>query len=490
MGGEDLPVHEQRAVEVEDRAVLGALPPAGGLAGALVVLGDDLVVHGVEITVVHAHALVGVGYLELPDLLQPRRGMGMARDGSQQQHCQQDSQCAFHFVVLPLDNPDRSAMIERLYYKPWTPGECPRPPQDFSTCRAWLHTARTRSAARKPGSPHLDQLKERGDIVRRTIRNAFLGLILAAAALPAYAQRTTGARAPAFVFATPAQGSAVLGTRDDFVRATGPLERSARLRTAEPVDEERFLKHMRGTTREWTDEQRAGLERLTEPLATFLWRVKWRMPGRVLLVQATPALEDDTPHTRANAIIIPSSLPGQGPGMMGFVLSHEVFHVITRHNPELKERLYEAIGFKRCETVSIPPSLARLRITNPDTVENRHTIAVRYRGQPVEALPYTRFASDDIDPRQGIIKQLQVAWVLVDRKGTDCSAREDPQAGVDPNDLEGLFEQIGRNTQHLLHPDEVLADNFVELFFAAVSGKPRQIASPEVLEKIRRIIFD
>lgn len=63
-------------------------------------------------------------------------------------------------------------------------------------------------------------------------------------------------------------------------------------------------------------------------------------------------------------------------------------------------------------------------------------------------------------------------------------------ASVAPPELEGLFEQFGRNTRYLFHPEEVLADNFVELFFASLRDKPREVPSPEVLERIRKILFD
>jgi predicted nucleic acid-binding Zn finger protein len=29
------------------------------------------------------------------------------------------------------------------------------------------------------------------------------------------------------------------------------------------------------------------------------------------------------------------------------------------------------------------------------------------------------------------------------------------------NDVRGFFEQVGRNTQYILHPEEIMADNFV-----------------------------
>jgi hypothetical protein len=326
-----------------------------------------------------------------------------------------------------------------------------------------------------------------------SLRRLSLGVLLSSAvcaAAPALGQRSSEAAAPAFAFASIAQGQAVLGARDEYVRATAPLERSAKLKTAEPVDEERFLRHMRGTPMEWTQEQRKNLAPLIEALGRFLKGIRWKMPDRILVVQTNASLEDDLPHTRGNAILSPATFYQRGPSTMAYMLSHETFHILTRHNSELQEALYAAIGFRRCETTVIPPEIASLRITNPDTVESRHTISVRYQGKPAEALPYLRFPSADIDPREGFIKQAQREWLLVDRKGGECRARSGAGASAMPQELEGLFEQTGRNTQYLLHQEEILADNFVLLFLASLRGSTQGVPSPDVLEKIRRILFE
>src|SRR5262249_35696027 len=164
--------------------------------------------------------------------------------------------------------------------------------------------------------------------------------------------------ARSFAFATVAEARTILGTRDDYVRATSPLERSARLRTTNNVDEERFIRHMQDAAREWKDEQQKNLTPLLERLEQFLRGMKWQLPTRILIIQADASFEDDSPHTRANAIVLPASYYSRGPGLLGYVLSHEAFHVFTRYNGELKEKLYAAIGFRRCEAVTIPPAIA------------------------------------------------------------------------------------------------------------------------------------
>jgi hypothetical protein len=47
----------------------------------------------------------------------------------------------------------------------------------------------------------------------------------------------------------------------------------------------------------------------------------------------------------------------------------------------------------------------------------------------------------------------------------------------------GFFEQVGRNTQYIIHPEEIVADNFTVLILGE-----QNVPSPEVLEKIRKVL--
>src|SRR5712692_1273897 len=295
----------------------------------------------------------------------------------------------------------------------------------------------------------------------------------------------------AYGFATLAEGRAILGARDEYVRAISALERSASLSTGDKVDEGRFMQFMQGTVLDWTEEERRHLRPLIARLDRFLSGLKWRRPEKILLVRVDAALENGAPHTRANGIMLPNNEFTSTADQLTYVVSHETLHVLTREDSALKERLYGAIGFRRCERVEIPESVSRMRVTNPDAVENRHTIAVRYRGKAVEAMPFPSFKSDDIDTRSGFLGNARIAWLLVDRERADCRVRNGSAAGAEvaPEELRGLFEQIGRNTQYLAHPEEILADNFFQLFVSTFRSPAAEVQSPEILERMRAILF-
>jgi hypothetical protein len=307
----------------------------------------------------------------------------------------------------------------------------------------------------------------------------FAGLLLPAAACAQEAR---------FAFATQAHARSVLGQEDDYVRATGALERALVLGVPGPVDPGRFASAMAETARDWSEEETSALAPVFGRLDRFVSGMKWKAPPRILIVKASGELMEGFPHTRGNAIVLQEGVLADAlarPGLMDYLAAHETFHVLSRADPVLREALYRAIGFRPCAGVDLPPALAELRITNPDAPRSAHAIAVRWQGRPVEALPFVRLPSARADPRLGFGAQMSTAWLLVERQGERCKARD---AGARATELEGLFEQVGRNTGYLIHPEEILADNFALLYREYLTPGVARIRSPEILEKMVAIL--
>jgi hypothetical protein len=52
--------------------------------------------------------------------------------------------------------------------------------------------------------------------------------------------------------------------------------------------------------------------------------------------------------------------------------------------------------------------------------------------------------------------------------------------------VSNFFEQVGKNTEYVIHPEEILADNFALLVLGGGSNTP----SPEVLRKMKTVFSD
>lgn len=304
----------------------------------------------------------------------------------------------------------------------------------------------------------------------KTRRSAAAALVLASAGI---------AQAQQFEFASQAQAREILGRHDAYVRSTAARERSVLLRTDGAVTPERFAQAMAETALEWSDEERRGFADVLPRLQRFLAPMRWKAPSSILLVKSAERLMDGFPHTRANAIVLPERMLRDAltePGLMDYLMAHETFHVLTRADAQLREELYEAIGFRACASTELPASIAELRITNPDEPEKRY--AIRLPGG--ERMPLVHFDSHSIDASKGFSSHARTSWLPVERRDGRCRVRDER---LTTESLEGLYEQVGRNTAYVIHPEEILADNFALLFRPTAKR-----ASSEVLARIERIL--
>ncbi len=305
--------------------------------------------------------------------------------------------------------------------------------------------------------------------------------------LPVYAYaRTT------FEFMDQSAAARTLSADDAYIRATADLERQAKARSAHPVNKTAYAKIVGSKAKDWSTAERARVEAVLPALEKFIGQLAWDIPPTMHFIRADAALEDNLPHTRGTAIVLPDSVFSMPRPVFASMLAHEVFHILTRHNDKFKEQSYRHIGFQLCETVRIHPKIEQLKITNPDTPLSQHTIAVTYQGRKVDALPFIGFESLSIDATTGFIDKLAVRWLIVQRQNNHCYLDSDDlnSQSTPPQYLEGLAENIGKNTGYLFHAEEVLAENFAALFMSGIGGKPiHTYPSPEILNSLRNLWF-
>jgi hypothetical protein len=109
----------------------------------------------------------------------------------------------------------------------------------------------------------------------------------------------------------------------------------------------------------------------------------------------------------------------------------------------------------------------------------------------VWAVPILYSRTEKYDVQQGgeFFFYMASQLLLVDREG-DSPIAKPVYAGsqprlVDFDQVSGFYEQVGRNTQYIIHPEEILADNFAMLVMDDESAP-----SPEILQKLRDVLTE
>lgn len=175
-------------------------------------------------------------------------------------------------------------------------------------------------------------------------------------------------------------------------------------------------------------------------------------------------------YTRDNMIIIPQNeLDDFSVEIFTEVMAHEIAHIYTRLHPEIKTALYDLIGFQKlnCSTeeLLIPSELKERILLNPDGID--YTYAVRLRESrdsffwalPIIASNKEEFDSAEPDFFNYIDFQL---YPVKENYGGkyEVIVNDYGPSTINPYFREDFLEQIKDNTDYIIHPDEIIADNF------------------------------
>ena len=155
------------------------------------------------------------------------------------------------------------------------------------------------------------------------------------------------------------------------------------------------------------------------------------------------------------------------------ILWHELFHCLTRSNPDFRKDMYSLIHFTvQDKEYAIPPSVFAKYISNPD-VEHHNAYAT------------FRIDGTDVDCYAALI-----ATKPFEKKGDsffDCQATAlVPVDGSDtyylPEDADNFWEVFGKNTDYVIDPEECMADNFRFAMTYGTDGM--DYANPEIIDAI------
>jgi hypothetical protein len=284
-------------------------------------------------------------------------------------------------------------------------------------------------------------------------------------------------------FATIEAGQAALQTPDRYTQALSRFDLESRLKTNDDVTADDLMRQAAEQVVAWSDLDRAKLEAIIARVAERFAKFHLPLPPNILLIQTTGKEEGDAAYCRRHAVILPRRYVGFPASQLEPIFIHELFHVLSSHNEPLRNSLYAVIGFKPCPEIALPESLADFKITNPDGPALNYYITLDVDGKQQLAVSLL-YSSERFDPKQSrsffaymkfrllVVQQDADRWSVVEEAGKPIL--------LDPAETPSFHQQIGRNTKYIIHPDEVLAENFVHL----VMQKP-DLPSPEIINKMK-----
>ncbi len=263
--------------------------------------------------------------------------------------------------------------------------------------------------------------------------------------------------------------------KDDYTSSFSTFDMQGRFRDNENHTEAEYLAMAGKQMRTWTPAEEEKIKNAFEEIATALHEGKMniQLPDTVLFIKSTCIEEFGAGgYTRKNAIIL-----NKEEGVSTSLVAHELFHVLSRHNPALRDRLYENIGFKPCNLIDVSKAMNGLNITNPDCPVISHYVTVD--GEDMVLVLHSKKPYDGGGVFEGDYIDISLLVVAGDDKNKKPLVKDGKAVTYKLDEKLQLFSIIGSNTPYVLHPEEVCAEHFSALVTS------QKVNEPEYLEKMK-----
>ena len=164
------------------------------------------------------------------------------------------------------------------------------------------------------------------------------------------------------------------------------------------------------------------------------------------------------------------------------ILVHEIFHCLTRNDPQFRREMYSLIDFQIADRAfELPEELAEKRISNPDVEHHDAYAAFAVGGEKTDCYFITVSAQPFETPGELLNSYLEVVLVSADGKEVFST-----------DEAEDFWDVLGRNTAYVIDPEECLAENFS---FALTYGAEKTAAgtpykTPELIRGILELITE
>lgn len=288
-------------------------------------------------------------------------------------------------------------------------------------------------------------------------------------------------------FASLQEAQAQLGRSDEWVDTTGDLQRAVVLGVPGPVSREQLLAALPRAALEWTPAEERRWRAAAEAIAPKWAALGVRLPETVLLVSTDGSDGANAPYTRGAAVFLPRSL-NLGNYADAELMAHELFHVLSRHNPALATRVYATLGFEAAEPLEWPAQWAPTRLSNPDAPHHRHIVRIETASGPLAVMPVLVARRTTLSPGETFFQVLDVRLLAVTPGQPGRPTRALEQGGQ-PRWLPAFTTQeylsrLGGNTAYVIHPEEAAADNVAFV----VSG--RTVRNPGLLLRVKAALAE
>ena len=286
------------------------------------------------------------------------------------------------------------------------------------------------------------------------------------------------------------EGKYLISLQDTFTNHLSPFDLEARCNIKDATIYD-FLLFCRNNVLDWTDEEIIQIKRIFTEIDSELRRRGMVLPfiDSINLVKTTSKEEGGAmAYTRGNTIYVANHIMNKPEVRIKEILTHELFHILTRSSFPFKQEMYSIIRFTLLDKALDLTSLnQRCRfVSNPDVGNLCSYIELKDLKGKEHTLTMTTLARSNYFG--GSLFKYTLPYFLdldsdynVKTYGDNLPFRE----CLFGEYYKDFVKKVGRNTGYMVNPEEILAENFR----MAVLSNNDDVPNPEILNNIRKAMI-
>jgi inorganic pyrophosphatase len=278
----------------------------------------------------------------------------------------------------------------------------------------------------------------------------------------------------------------LLMTADDHTAMFSRFDIQSKTKDPNSAIVDDYMKYAAAQVKAWSDEEKKVMAEVVASVSGKISALglNIKMPEKIEVIKSTLMEEGGAEgYTRSNYIVLKDVNVGAPSDALEDLFIHELFHVLSRYDSNMKERVYNSIGFKKSNEVLYPPEIADLRITNPDAPNNNYYITVEHDGKPVDVMLI--LYSSGLYKGGSFFTYLQIGMLQVEGDSNNKTVvyKDGKPVILKLKEIKNFFEQVGKNTGYIIHAEELSADHFVMLL-----DQKKNLPNPQLIEAMKNVM--
>lgn len=245
------------------------------------------------------------------------------------------------------------------------------------------------------------------------------------------------------------------------------------------LEEFKALAEQQGDT--FTEEEKQAIADSIDRLEARFQEIGFSYPANSKVVFVKNKMKDEfgaVAYTQSNQIYLEGEnldFMQEIPGLLDGMIAHELFHVLSRNNPDFRQAIYSVLGFTIAEEPDFTPEIRAILGSNPDVEQFDSYALFDIEGQPTKAVVVTLLKNP-----------YQERQYLFDHFSTGIVPYDNPDRYYTIDEVPNFWEVFGENSDYVITTEEAIADNFTSAVVYGMDG--REYKNPEIIQSILDVL--